>query len=73
MKLDELMRRAGVWRGGEMAAAPGFSTGYQALDETLPGGGWPATGLTELLCEGPGIGALSLVLPALARLSPWTQ
>lgn len=69
MNFEELLRRAGVWRGREVAPASGVATGYPALDGTLPGGGWPRTGLTELLCEAPGIGALSLVLPALAALS----
>lgn len=69
MSFEELLRRAGVWRGGEGAAAPGIGTGHAALDALLPGGGWPRAGLTELLSEAPGIGALSLVLPALATLS----
>jgi protein ImuA len=35
----------------------------------LPGGGWPRGGLTELLPVCRGVGELSLLLPALARLS----
>ena len=40
-----------------------------ALDARLPGGGWPASGLCEVLQAAPGVGELALVWPALARLS----
>jgi hypothetical protein len=43
-------------------------TGYAALDRVLPGGGWPLQGLVEILADRTGIGELSLLLPALARL-----
>ena len=58
-----------VWRAGENRASGGtHSTGFDDLDRHLPGGGWPATGLTEILTEHWGIGELSLLMPALARL-----
>ena len=58
-----------VWRGGENRASWSTRpTGFEALDRHLPGGGWPATGLTEILMEHYGIGELSLLMPALARL-----
>src|SRR5712691_4592852 len=74
--LQDILQRHPVWRG----AAPGrvsetISTGYAALDRELPGGGWPAGALTELLglSRGnepvQGIGELQLVLPALAALT----
>ncbi len=69
MNLQDLMRRADVWRAGEIPSASSLSTGFETLDGTLPGGGWPRSGLTEILSATPGIGALRLVLPALARLS----
>jgi hypothetical protein len=69
MNLEDLMRRADVWRAGEIPPASGFSTGFETLDCALPGGGWPRSGLTEILSATPGIGALRLVLPTLARLS----
>lgn len=47
------------------AAAP-QSTGFAALDAELPGGGWPASGLTELLLAAPGSGELRLLAPLLA-------
>ena len=69
MKLEDVIRRAGIWRAGEIPAAPRIPSGFAALDDILPGGGWPRAGLTEILAAVPGIGALRLILPALARLS----
>ena len=70
MTLDELLQRACVWRAQSGApVAAGLSSGYAALDAILPGGGWPRSGLTEILSSDAGIGAIRLVLPALARLS----
>ena len=43
------------------------------LDDLLPDGGWPRDGVTEFLCERPGIGELRLVAPALAKLSDSTS
>ena len=43
-------------------------SGHAALDAELPGGGWPATGLTELLLAAPGSGELRLLAPALAAV-----
>jgi cell division inhibitor SulA len=69
--LDALLRSPHVWRGDGRAdvAVPSVGTGHAALDAILPGGGWPRAALTELLVTRPGIGELSLLLPALARLS----
>jgi hypothetical protein len=69
MNLRDLMQRAGIWRAGELPAMAAQPTGFQVLDEALPGGGWPQAGMTEILSQTTGIGALRLVLPALARLS----
>jgi hypothetical protein len=68
MTLDELMRRARLWRAGEASAEAGLPTGFPALDAALPAGGWPFPGLVEILSGHPGSGALRLVLPALAQL-----
>ena len=56
-----------VWAGTQFAAAPqpALPTGYPALDAELPGGGWPACGLTELLLDAPGSGEWRLLAPAL--------
>jgi len=69
--LDAVLLHHPVWRGGALAqAAPqAVPTGFGLLDRELPGGGWPAGALTEILCADEGIGELQLVLPALAALS----
>ena len=72
--LAELLQRQSVWRGGAPAiavapAGPAAPTGYAALDAELPGGGWPAGGLAEVLCRAEGVGELQIVLPALAALT----
>jgi protein ImuA len=60
-----------VWRADRLAehhadAACVRPTGFAALDAELPGGGWPAAGLTELLHAAPGHGELQLLAPMLA-------
>ena len=70
--LAEILQRQAVWRGGAAAAglpAAGGTTGFAALDAELPGGGWPAGGLVEVLCRSEGVGELQIVLPALAALT----
>ena len=70
--LADLLQQQAVWRGGAAPialAAPAVPTGYAELDAELPGGGWPAGGLAEVLCHTEGIGELQIVLPALAALT----
>jgi len=68
--LAEILQRQAVWRGGPVAAGlPAAPTGFAALDAELPGGGWPAGGLVELLCRTEGVGELQIALPALAALT----
>lgn len=59
-----------LWRASQLAA--GFdrvvSCGHAALAAELPGGGWPAGALTELLTPQPGCGELRLLRPALATV-----
>jgi cell division inhibitor SulA/protein ImuA len=50
-------------------ATDALPTGFAALDQYLPGGGWPRRAITEILLERHGIGELSVLMPALARLS----
>lgn len=59
-----------LWRGNSLAPArPGIATGFPGLDVLLPGGGWPVGGLTEIFVPRHGIGEISLLMPALSRLS----
>jgi hypothetical protein len=63
---------AQIWRAREQGEGTahqltGLSTGHAALDECLPGRGWPRQGLVEILCDGTGLGELQLLLPALAK------
>ena len=69
--LHSLLQNPAIWRGGEQArvALPSIPTGFSELDRELPGGGWPRGVVAELLTERSGIGELSLLMPALARLS----
>ncbi len=69
-RLDKLPQNIpALWRGrdGDNSKA-GIETGFAALDAALPGGGWPAGALTEILCEPQASGALRLLMPALARV-----
>jgi cell division inhibitor SulA/protein ImuA len=69
--LSDILRHGLVWRAGELSRAelPGIPSGFHALDAELPGGGWPAGALTELLPEHAGIGEVRALGPALAQLS----
>lgn len=58
-----------LWRGLHDARLPTLPTGHGALDDALPGGGWPIGALTELVVPRWGIGELRLLLPALSELS----
>jgi protein ImuA len=58
-----------LWRAdridtGSAAASGAQPTGHASLDAELPGGGWPAAGLTELLLAAPGCGELRLLAPS---------
>ena len=69
--LQSLLQNPAIWRGSEQArvALPSIPTGFSELDRELPGGGWPRGVVSELLIERNGIGELSLLMPALAKLS----
>ena len=70
MALEEVLRHPRVWRGQSLAGAvPAVPTGFAALDSELPGGGWPAGGVTELYAPARGIGELGVLMPTLARLT----
>lgn len=68
-QLEQLLQHPALWRGRSVAPLATFASGFAPLDEVLPGGGWPRTGLIEILTAQPGIGELQLWLPALAALT----
>jgi protein ImuA len=59
-----------VWRAGELGSASlqTVDTGYAALNQVLPGGGWPQGALIELLQAQAGLHEWGLLAPALAAL-----
>ncbi|MDF0506632.1 translesion DNA synthesis-associated protein ImuA [Burkholderia cenocepacia] len=58
-----------LWKASQLprSGTRGVDTGHPALTAELPGGGWPAGALVELLAQQPGIGELRLLAPVLAR------
>jgi hypothetical protein len=67
--IKTLIEHPHVWRGSNnQPAGEVYATGFSELDALLPGGGWPAAALTEIILEHHGVGELSLLMPAMARL-----
>jgi cell division inhibitor SulA/protein ImuA len=68
MPFFALLDRPDIWRGDSLnrVGASVVSSGFPELDAGLPGGGWPAGALTEILPAHEGIGELRLLGPALA-------
>ncbi len=63
-----------LWRGKQLShGVDTISTGHKALDAALPGHGWPANAVTEIITSTVGCGEFSLLLPALAALSQKNQ
>lgn len=65
--LEGAFRAVGVRRAGDAAAQPQgiVATGYPALNDVLPGGGWPRGALVELQLATAGIGEIRLLAGAL--------
>jgi cell division inhibitor SulA len=68
-QLEQLLQHPALWRGRSAAQLATFATGFATLDQALPGGGWPRTGLIEVLIPQHGLGELRLWMPLLARLT----
>jgi hypothetical protein len=68
-ELARLLEHPAIWRGTSVARTETLPTGFGALDERLPGRGWPRSGLIEILVSRFGVGELTLLLPALAALT----
>jgi len=71
LPLAEVLARGDIWRGDTLPGLPAqaIASGQAELDAELPGGGWPQGCLTEILVDHCGQGEMSLLLPALSRLS----
>ena len=69
--IESLLRDPRLWRGQDNPPPPPsrHATGFTALDDALPAGGWPEASLVEILFSADGLGELSLLLPTLAALS----
>ncbi|HMN43595.1 MAG TPA: translesion DNA synthesis-associated protein ImuA [Povalibacter sp.] len=66
--LERLTRLCNLNREG--VAPPAIeATGFAELDAALPHGGWQSGTLVELMPAQTGIGELSLLMPALARIT----
>ena len=59
-----------LWRAHQLGhqRQAAWSSGHAALDAELPGAGWPARALTELLLAHPGVGEMRLLAPVLAAV-----
>jgi hypothetical protein len=68
-ELARLLEHPAIWRGTRVAQAEVLPSGFGALNERLPGGGWPRSGLIEILVSRFGVGELTLLLPLLATLT----
>ena len=69
--LESLVHAGQVWRG-QPADGPDVAvqpTGHDGLDAVLPTRGWPTPALTEILLPADGLGEITLLWPALARLT----
>ena len=70
MKTVKKLHHVNAW---EQSMAQGSSlvtaSGIPVLDNLLPCGGWPKSGLVEIILPNPYCNPMSLLLPALVRLS----
>ena len=71
VSLEPLLHDRRLWRGQEAPARDlaHRASGCTALDEALPGGGWPEAALAEVLLGADGLGELALLLPMLSALT----
>ena len=69
-QLSRLLQHPQIWQAANIQQTQqGLPTGYKQLDQSLHHGGWPRSGLTELLYPAQGLGELQLLGPCLSRLS----
>ena len=60
-----------VWRGKDAGRylKAGIPTGFAELDATLPGSGWPAKAIVEMITPQWGMGELQLLLPLMRTMT----
>jgi protein ImuA len=74
-RTEAALRQAGLagrfWRGDALSTSPlpSVPSGFRALDEELPGGGWPSRCLTELLLSHVGTGEIRFLATTLSSLT----
>jgi hypothetical protein len=69
-RAETLQHLAWLCRNGRAVTSPVVeASGWAELDAVLPGGGWQAGTVVELMPTASGIGELRLLLPALARIT----
>jgi protein ImuA len=69
-RAETLQNLAWLCSNGRAVTAPVVeASGWTELDAVLPGGGWQAGTVVELMPTATGIGELRLLLPALARIT----
>jgi hypothetical protein len=70
-RTETLQQLAKLCRGGRAdIAAPRIEpSGMSALDAALPGGGWQAGTIVELMPTDVGVGELRLLMPVLSRIT----
>ena len=70
MKTANQLHHLNAWEQPSVAGSSLVTTtGIAVLDDMLPGGGWPKSGLVEIILPDAYCDALSLLMPALIRLS----
>jgi len=69
--LEQVLQQGQVWQAQQHLPPQHqtISSGYTALDARLPNGGWQPGQVCEIYHQGGGVGELSIVIPALAKLS----
>jgi protein ImuA len=73
-RLTAVLNHPLLWQAGmARATREAIATGFPALDERLPGNGWPTQGLVEVLSATPGRSEWMLFAPALASWLEATQ
>src|SRR5687768_8071889 len=69
-RAETLQQLAWLCQNGRTATPPAVeASGWRQFDAVLPGGGWQAGTVVELMPAATGIGELSLLMPALARIT----